>query len=73
MGRLTFSLRFVLFWLVPYAVVTLAIWGARYEADPVKHREYFGFGARCTLFVAVTCAWITALGVTSAVRRNAPR
>lgn len=73
MNRLTFSLRFILFWLMPYAAVTAAIWGVGGNVkSSQKDFWYWGPGVRWALFAALTCCWLTAMGVTWAARQSKP-
>jgi hypothetical protein len=68
MARGTFSLRFLLFWLVPYMAVAAAIWGL--EVSPNPRRAFLSSETRFVLFAALTCAWLTAVGVVWTVRRH---
>lgn len=71
MSRLSCSLRFILFWLVPYAAIAAAIWGVGDDAkSSAKDFWYWGPGVRWALFVALTSGWVTAKTVTYALRQS---
>lgn len=71
MSRLSYSLRFILFWLVPYAAIAAAIWGVGDDAkSSAKDFWYWGPGVRWALFVALTSGWVTAKAVTYAFSQS---
>jgi hypothetical protein len=71
MDRPAFSLRFLLLWLVPYVAISAVIWGVgRHDDSPKRGKEFFSWGARCTLFAAITCSWLTTVGVLWVIRHS---
>lgn len=71
MSRLSCSLRFILFWLVPYAAIAAAIWGVGGDSkSSAKDFWYWGPGVRWALFFALTSCWVTAKAVTYAFSQS---
>ena len=73
-SRFQFGLRFMLFWLMPYAAIVTAILATESSGISPK-RGYFqawGWGVRGALLLTVTCVWLTVWGITWAVRNHRP-
>jgi hypothetical protein len=64
MARIFSCLRFLLFWLLPYAAAIVFIWYGGVYVDAILGRFRVGLVPRYIMIAAVTCWWLTALGVT---------
>jgi hypothetical protein len=70
MDRPAFSLRFLLLWLVPYVAISAVILTVGQHGESSKPARDFSWGARCTLFAAITCSWLTTVGVLWVIRHS---